>query len=43
MWGTSVQQPAVEVLRDAAGRPAVPAPRAAEDVVLAGGPAAGGR
>jgi hypothetical protein len=43
MWGTGDLQPAAEVLRDAAGRPAVPMPRAVEDVVLAGGPAAGGR
>jgi hypothetical protein len=39
MWGTSVQQPSAEVLRDAAGRPPVPAPRSAEDAVLMGGPA----
>jgi hypothetical protein len=39
MWGTTVQQPAVEVLRDALGRPPVPQPRSAEDALLAGVPA----
>jgi hypothetical protein len=38
MWGTNDLQPVADVLRDAAGRPAVPMPRAAEDVVLAGAP-----
>ncbi|SDX74416.1 protein of unknown function [Modestobacter sp. DSM 44400] len=35
MWGTS-QTTSAEVLRDALGRPAVPAPRAAEGVMLTG-------
>lgn len=35
-WGTAVQQLPVEVLRDALGRPPVPAPRGTENVVLTG-------
>ncbi len=37
LWGTTPIDPAAEVLREAAGRPAVPAPRSGQDAVLAGG------
>jgi hypothetical protein len=37
LWGTTPIDPASEVLRNAAGRPAVPAPRSGQDAVLAGG------